>query len=170
MTFWGTEYFKSTQGREVRRGSSVSVEVMRQVSVEEAESIDNFEIVRGLAIATFILMFAFAAIGSILPTWIFINSVSLVAHTTLLNTLMPGNVHYIFNRYLNLVRLNWPYFNQLLRDSYKFKEYGIEDGLYNVFLKQSDYNHLFGQNLVIIICTGIMIGLIWLGVGIKDFI
>lgn len=58
-----------------------------------------------------------------------------MAHSTLLNTLMPGNVHFIFNRYLNLVRLNWPYLNNLLRESYDYVEYDLDDGLYNIFLK-----------------------------------
>ncbi len=43
----------------------------------------------------------------LLPTWMFINSLSLITHTPLMNTDMPANAHNFLNRYLDLVRLNW---------------------------------------------------------------
>ena len=51
--------------------------------------------------------------------WMFINSLQIITHTTLLNTIMPGNLHYVIKQYLDLLRLNWPALNDALFDSYR---------------------------------------------------
>ena len=78
-----------------------------------------------------------------------INSLSLIVHTTLLNSLMPPSVFYVFKRYLNLVRLNIPYFNDANKSEVDISDY----------LKSSDYDHLFARNLPLII-TALLI-FIW---------
>lgn len=75
--------------------------------------------------------------------WMFVNSLQIITHSTLLNTMMPGNVHYVFKEYLDLLRLNWPLLNNALFDRYNFRIKGYEQGFYNVFLEASDYVHLF---------------------------
>ena len=80
-----------------------------------------------------------------------INTLSLIVHTTLLNSLMPPNVFYVFKRYLNLQRLNISYFNKVIEDK---SEVDISD-----YLKSSDYDHLFARNLILII-TALLI-FIW---------
>ena len=37
VTFWGTNYFKSSEGREVRFGAEVEIGVIRQINPKEAE-------------------------------------------------------------------------------------------------------------------------------------
>ena len=106
--------------------------------------------------------------GSLLPVWIFCNSLQLIAHTPLLNTMLPGNAHYVLKEYLDLVRLNWPALNNALYDRATYREHGYEHGFYNVFLESGDYVHLFAQNLVIFSFIGLLILLSWIGLAIKD--
>ena len=46
--------------------------------------------------------------GGLLPTWIFINSASLLMHIPLFNTGLPADLHYFLTKYLDLLRLNIP--------------------------------------------------------------
>ena len=39
VTFWGTEFFTSSEGKEVRFGEEVDIGVIRQVNPREAEEI-----------------------------------------------------------------------------------------------------------------------------------
>ena len=52
------------------------------------------------------------ALGSLLPTWMFVNSLQIVAHTPLLNSEMPGNVQYFMSDYLKIVRLRDPVYDK----------------------------------------------------------
>jgi len=92
----------------------------------------------------------------------FINSLSLIAHTTLLNSLMPPNVWYVFKKYLNLVRLNFPDLNDKIENSFNVKKYSIDQGLYTIYLKSCDFEHLFARNLIIIVSSAILILTVWI--------
>ena len=116
----------------------------------------------------FLLIFCFAIIGAQLPTWMFINSLSLIVHTTLLNSLMPPSVFYTFKKYLHLVRLNWPALNKDIEKTHDVFEYENDQGLYSAYLRASDYVHLLARNTVIIICSALLIFLVWAIVGIID--
>jgi len=50
------------------------------------------------------MVLPFASVGSLLPTWMFINTLQLIAHLPLLNSEMPGNAHYFLSKYLDYVR------------------------------------------------------------------
>ena len=43
--------------------------------------------------------------GSLLPTFMFLNSMQLIVHTPLLATNMPGNLHMFLLKYLDMLRL-----------------------------------------------------------------
>lgn len=51
-----------------------------------------------------LLLLPVVAAGSLLPTWIFVNSLQLVAHTVLISSLMPGNASFFLSKFLNWVR------------------------------------------------------------------
>ena len=51
------------------------------------------------------LVFVIGIGGRDLPTWMFLNSLSLVLHTPLLPTNMPSNLHMFLLDYLNLIRM-----------------------------------------------------------------
>ena len=108
-----------------------------------------------------IVIFCFCVIGAQLPTWMFLNSLSLIVHTTLLNSLMPPSVWYVFKQYLNLVRLNWPALNEHIDETHDVYNYSLDQGNYSIYLKEMDYDHLFGRNLVIVISSGLAIGIAW---------
>jgi hypothetical protein len=44
-------------------------------------------------------------LGQALPSWMFLNSLQLVAHLPLINTAMPANLHQFLRKYLDFVRL-----------------------------------------------------------------
>ena len=44
--------------------------------------------------------------GSLVPLWMFINSLSLVAHVPLLSENLPSNLSYCLVKILDIVRLN----------------------------------------------------------------
>ena len=86
--------------------------------------------------------------------------------------MMPGNIHYVFKDYLNLLRLNWPIFNDALTDRYSYRlnqdSPNMGKGCDNVLLEASDYVHLFGHNLVVVCIAGLCILLTWLVLTLKD--
>ena len=100
-------------------------------------------------------------IGAQLPTWMFINSLSLIVHTTLLHSLMPPGVFYVFKQYLYLVRMTWPGAVENVDETYNASDYANEEGWYNIYLKSSDYFHLFAHNMFVIIMTGVAIVIVW---------
>ena len=85
----------------------------------------------------------------------FINSLSLIVHTTLLNSLMPPSVFYIFKKYLNLVRWNSPDYNEHIEEKYDVHNYTTDDGSFSFYMESSDYVHLLARNMVIIITTAL---------------
>ena len=71
--------------------------------------------------------------GSLLPTWMFINSLQIIAHMVLLKTLMPGNVHYFLTKYLNWLRWYDEDFMEWIEDGSAFdlKKYDLDFGAYH---------------------------------------
>ena len=44
--------------------------------------------------------------GRLIPTWMFLNSLSLIAHLPLLAVLMPSNLHYFLWKWLHVFQLH----------------------------------------------------------------
>lgn len=75
MTFWGTKYFKSSDGYEVKFGSSVEVSILRQLNPKDAELLDSgLHYIKAYVIAIALVSVALFSFGSLLPLWIFVNS------------------------------------------------------------------------------------------------
>ena len=123
VTFWGNHYFKNTQGNKVLYGTELRTDVFRVISPEEAA---NLDILLDITWTIVFIILCFCVIGAQLPTWMFINSLSLIAHTTLLNSVMPPSIFYIFSKYLNLVRFNSPGFNEHIEETYDVHDYAID--------------------------------------------
>lgn len=108
MTFWGVEFFKSFTGVEVEFGTKLTWKILRQLGASEADAIDSLEnfinsvVVLGLLPMMLILGFG----GRLLPTWMFLNSLQLLAHLPMLDAHVPANLHYYLVYYLSLIRLN----------------------------------------------------------------
>ena len=65
-----------------------------------------FVLFTALIIIGTIVLSIFSGIGYILPIWMFINSVQLMAYTVLLDIPMPSNAVYLLRRLLDALRLN----------------------------------------------------------------
>ena len=76
VTFWGIEFFKSFQGIEVEFGTKLYWRIQRQLSEEDAESMETIGgMVKDASMAIACFMFLFLGMGArLLPTWMFINS------------------------------------------------------------------------------------------------
>ena len=113
LTFWGTNYFKNMDGDEVLYGTELRTDVFRVISPSEAE---NLEIFIDISKPVILIILILCIVWAQLPTWMFLNSLSLIVHTTLLNSLMPPSVFYVFKKYLDMIRLNSADFNEYIED------------------------------------------------------
>ena len=96
MYFWGTEYFRSWQGEDVRFGTKLEWPITRQIDPKLAGSLGIFGHL--VKITTAVGVTAVAAFtGRLLPTWMFINSLQLILHTQLFQTYMPAKVAYFYS-------------------------------------------------------------------------
>lgn len=124
-----------------------------------------------------LLILPVCLLGKSLPTWMFLNTLMLVAHLPLLNTAMPANLHQFLKKYLDLVRLNIDSLPFDLDDSYdisrlyQFTKAG-DNQLYgenNRLLQACGYGSLFINNTVVLSSLFALIILAWLLVAIKDY-
>lgn len=168
VTFWGTEYFRSVQGKEVRFGTTLYQPILRQIKLDDAGAVDNLSYLNSWFLASILLIGPFASLGSLLPTWMFINSLQLIAHTPLLNCDMPGNAQYFLNKYLDLVRWRNSDINDWLQSIFRWKNYETSVGFYHYLLEINGYNHLYGQNLALILFALFLIGAVWIALAVKD--
>ena len=57
-----------------------------------------------------LLIFAFlGAFGTLLPLWMFINTMQLIVHLPLVSKMVPANVSHVLIGYLDIWRMNWTY-------------------------------------------------------------
>ena len=168
VKFWGIEYFKSVTGIEVEFGKTVTYPIMRQVSTEEAESLQQVEeTMNGLMVTAFVPFLMLVGFGGrLLPTWMFLNSMQLIVHTPLLQTFMPSNLNLFFVDYLNLVRLNSEQIGEQIDAWQKDRgqaDYELaqgEESSYSALLNQCGYKHAFARNLVVVIAIAMALLLV----------
>ena len=82
VTFYGTDFFKSAAGEQVRFGTTLGRTILRQFPLERA----TWHWRVGLAIVWMIwavCLFTILLTGRLLATWMFLNSLQLVAHLVL---------------------------------------------------------------------------------------
>ena len=171
VTFWGVEYFKSYQDKEVKFGTTLFWPIFRQISASEKQTVDSLDDILDVVwLGTMLLILPVITAGSLLPTWMFINSLQIIAHMVLVKTMMPGTVHYFLNKYLDWLRWYDGDFMEWLEGTFEFKRYDLDFGAYHALLKSCDYEHLFAQNMVIIIAVLLFLVLVWLIIVIKDLI
>ena len=66
---------------------------------------DNFDIILFVKLTLLVCLLPICLLGNSLPTWMFLNSLQLIATLPLLNTLIPENLHQFLSKYLDLMRL-----------------------------------------------------------------
>ena len=110
---------------------------------------DDF--LQSVAITTIVLILPVIAAGSLLPFWMFINSLQIIAHMPLLKSLMPANVHYFLTKFLNWLRLYEPSFVDYLDDTYHFKTHALNKDVQHVLLEACDYKAPFIKSMIFIL-------------------
>ena len=83
---------------------------------------------------------------------------------------MPGNAHQFLNDYLDIVRWYDADFIKSIQKDWGLKTYDIDVGAMHQLLKSCGYEHLFVQNMLLIVLAMVILGAIWLGLAIKDYI
>ena len=177
VTFWGTDFFKAKENDEtVRFGTVITWQIFRQIEEKEASAIDTVQsAVKGISYAVLVptTILAFFS-GSLLPVWMFINSLSLIAHVPLLSSELPANINYFLLEYLNLLRLNSPKLDENMEGYQRESELLTanlireESNAYTSLLNTCGYKHDFITNLFTFICLGAVIVLVWIGMLFAD--
>ena len=116
------------------------------------------------------MILPFVTLGSLLPTWMFINALQLLAHLPLLNSNMPANAHYFLNKYLEKVRWYDEDFVKWVDDNHSMKKYDIDTGIFHHLLKACGYEHIFIYNMLLVFAAVCLILVVWMGLAIKDLI
>ena len=78
--FWGTEFFRSWEGEDVRFGTKLSRPIIRQIDPELAEWLGVAGHILSNLITCVVIPVTILT-GRLLPTWMFINSLQLILHT-----------------------------------------------------------------------------------------
>ena len=113
-----------------------------------------------------IAIFVAAFRGSLVSTWIFINTLQLIAHVPLVATKLPANAHYFLLNLLSFVRLNFQSVSSSI-DSIQAKMLegkliNDESYWYNESLHIGGYRFSFIHNMLIIGVIAAGITLVWL--------
>ena len=126
-------------------GTTIFWPLARQFgSKDEVEQVDEFaDSVTWLIMPCLLLVIPVITAGSLLPFWVFINSLQIISHMVLLNTIMPANAHFFLKKWNDWIRWYDSSFWEYLKHNYDFKEYEKDTGSYSPLLWQSDYTHLF---------------------------
>lgn len=103
--FWGTNFFKSADGKEVRFGSKLERKILRQITQETAYWLWHVGLVFVWLIWA-VCLFTILLTGRLLATWMFLNSLQLVAHLVLFKSQMPAMTAYSFAQMLYVARWN----------------------------------------------------------------
>ena len=124
-------------------GTTLYWPITRQINPEDSEYIGWLaEYMRPWVTLAIILVLPVATVGSLLPTWIFLNSLEIISHMILLKTMMPGNAHYFLKKWNDWRRWYDPDFWEHLKENYDFMRYALDFGSYNVVFELADYTHL----------------------------
>lgn len=100
------------------------------------------ELLKWPVIISLILILPVITVGSLLPTWVFLNSLQIISHMILLKTLMPANAHYFLKKWNDWIRWYDDDFWEYLQGVYDFRFYGVDFGNFHALLDLGDYTHL----------------------------
>jgi len=81
--------------KEVLYGTTLYWPLVRQMNMDDMDFIRWFaDFLKWPVIVSFILILPVITAGSLLPTWVFINSLQIISHMILLRSIMPAPAHY----------------------------------------------------------------------------
>lgn len=96
-------------GEQIPFGSEVYWEFSRQMNLNDFNSVDStLSFSHGLLITAIIFITILVLSGgSLIPVWMFINSLQLCAYVVLIPTKLPGNAHHFLLNHLEILRLHF---------------------------------------------------------------
>ena len=95
------------------------------MSPDQAGAVDKLDFIyMGTALFTIVAM---VASFDLLPTWMFINSASLLAHTSMINVDFPGNANHLLVKWIDLFRFNWWDVNEKMQERVGIPELQTKD-------------------------------------------
>ena len=110
--------------------------------------------------------------GSLLTTWLSINTIQLLAHVPLIASKLPANAHFFILNLLSFVRINFNSLNDSVDDvAADLEEYNLisNDGAYySAQMHNFGYRFSFVHNMLLFMCAGMVLGLVWLFVTVID--
>ena len=121
------------ENQEVELGTTLTWPIVRQFAMQsEIDSIDGYaDSLIWILLASFLFLSPVITAGSMLPFWMFINSLQIISHMLLLKTLMPANAHYFLRKWNNWMRWYDVDFQEHLQENYNFKTYDEDTGAYS---------------------------------------
>lgn len=129
------------------------------------QTLANFCIVV-ISLATVITFVLALFKGSLVQTWMLINTLQLVAHIPVVTTKLPANAHYFLINLLGVVRLHFDKFSAVIDNlDAKLKEFEIledEDSHFTAAMKGSGYHVSFTRNTLFVLSAICVIALVWL--------
>lgn len=111
IRFNSAQFLKSkASGLSIPPGTELYVRIEQQVNdaiQQPLEALFIICLVMTVIVALAIVaMSYFSGIGNIVPIWMFVNSIQLIAYLVLLDIPMPSNASYLLRRFLDTFRLN----------------------------------------------------------------
>ena len=91
VTFWGVDFFQSAKnGEPVRLGTTLEWPILNQITDKQADQMSEYgETIKIAIVGLLAAMIPFCSLGTLLPTWIFLNTAQLVSHLPLISTQLP---------------------------------------------------------------------------------
>ena len=172
----GQGVLKSESGKQVEFGKTVewnlSVPFVQDKEITSMRALANFWI--ALICLAVMITFVLALFkGSLVQTWMLINTLQLVAHLPLIATKMPANAHYFLINLLGVVRLHFDQMSAAIDNlDSKLKEYEIlsdENSFFTASMNESGYHISFTRNTLFILTAIMLITLVWAMTAIVEW-
>lgn len=168
ITFNGAPgQFKSAGGKQINFGQQVSWQLpplINKGSASNLEALSAFWVVLICVLLSISLLLALFQ-GSLVASWMLINTLQLIAHMPLLSDKLPANANYFFLNFLSILRLNLDWLAASLDTvESKLLEYSmVEDGssFFGSQLTSSGYQIDFVRNMLTILVLAGLIALLW---------
>lgn len=169
------EEITSASGKHIKTESIDDFKIAPLVDQSTAKRMQSIgTILQTLFAASLIITFVVALFfkGSLMTTWLCINTVQLLAHVPLIQAKLPANAHYFFLNLMCMVRLNFASFNDSVDDlASTIEESKLihdEDAFFSSQLHNFGYRFSFIHNMLLIACAALLLTLVWAFTTILD--
>lgn len=166
VSFWGVDWFSSSDGEPVRYGTQLQMPVLQQIDPERAESLRVGSQIL-VTLAVILILLSTLVTGRLMPTWMFLNSLQLVSHLPLFKTEATAAATYFIYLFQDLAKLDVfaPAFK-----NFAVKHGYLSEGALNVIFKAYGYPSMYmAGNMPSILITAACIFAIWALTALKGY-